>query len=212
MKTNNKIWLTIIGLVIVFGFPALPLTSWLDEFSSVWHLVRYELVWWSVVIFVLIFVRYVEKRDFSSIGLVKPKLRDIPISFLMTVIMIAGFAVIFFVIFPLFGQSEQNQVDQLVATPFWWRFISVIRAAVGEEVLFRGYGLERLNEILKNLKLAAFISWLIFTLEHLNAWSVNHLLIAGFGGLILTVFYLWKRNLWLNIITHFLVDGVAVLT
>jgi membrane protease YdiL (CAAX protease family) len=37
------------------------------------------------------------------------------------------------------------------------------------------------------------------------------MLIAGFGGLLLTLLYVWRRNLWINIIAHFVVDGASVL-
>jgi membrane protease YdiL (CAAX protease family) len=36
-------------------------------------------------------------------------------------------------------------------------------------------------------------------------------LVAGFGGLLFTLLYLWRRNLWVNIIAHAIVDGVAIL-
>jgi membrane protease YdiL (CAAX protease family) len=102
-------------------------------------------------------------------------------------------------------------VNRLLATPFWWRFISVIRAAVAEEILFRGYALERLQELTGSLHLAAGLSWMVFTLEHVGPWQRSHLLIAGFGGVVLTLLYLWRRNLWVNIIAHLIVDGAAVL-
>jgi uncharacterized protein len=48
--------------------------------------------------------------------------------------------------------SESQQMNQLVSTPFWWRAISVIRAAVGEEVLFRGYAISRSRELSGSLR------------------------------------------------------------
>jgi membrane protease YdiL (CAAX protease family) len=52
---------------------------------------------------------------------------------------------------------------------------------------------------------------LIFTLEHVGSWGWSHVLLAGFGGIMLTILYCWRRKLWVNIIAHFIVDGVAVL-
>jgi uncharacterized protein len=51
----------------------------------------------------------------------------------------------------------------------------------------------------------------VFTVEHIATWGWSHVLIAGFGGLLLTLLYVWRRNLWINIIAHFVVDGVSVL-
>ena len=37
------------------------------------------------------------------------------------------------------------------------------------------------------------------------------LFFAGFAAIILTVLYLWRRNVWANMITHAVADGVGVL-
>ena len=98
-----------------------------------------------------------------------------------------------------------------MATPFWWRLASVIRAAVGEEILFRGYAIERGRELAGSRTAAAFLSWLVFTLAHIGPWGWGHLFIAGFGGLTFTLLYLWRRRLLVNVIAHFIVDGAGVL-
>jgi membrane protease YdiL (CAAX protease family) len=35
--------------------------------------------------------------------------------------------------------------------------------------------------------------------------------VAGFGGVMLTVLYLWRRNLYSNIIAHWIADGAGFL-
>jgi membrane protease YdiL (CAAX protease family) len=97
------------------------------------------------------------------------------------------------------------------AYPFWRRLISVIRAAIGEEVIFRGFAIERGREIFRSLRTAGVLSWIVFTFEHRTTWGWSHVLIAGFGGLLLTLLYMWRRNLWVNIIAHLVVDGASVL-
>ena len=52
--------------------------------------------------------------------------------------MIAGFAGIYYGVLPIPHLSESTQINELMVTPFWWRLISVIRAAFGEELIFRG--------------------------------------------------------------------------
>jgi membrane protease YdiL (CAAX protease family) len=140
-----------------------------------------------------------------------PGIRGVLIAIPAGVVMLAGLAAIYYVLFPALHLSEGQQMNQLIATPFWWRFISVIRAAVGEEVLFRGYAIERLQELTGSRTVAAVLSCAVFSLAHVGPWGWSHLLIAGFGGVMLTALYLWRRNLWVNIIAHFIVDGVAVL-
>jgi membrane protease YdiL (CAAX protease family) len=98
-----------------------------------------------------------------------------------------------------------------MASPFWYRFILVTRAAVAEETLFRGYPIERLEELTGSRLIAAVISWAAFTIVHLAAWGWPQLIVAGFGGVILTVLYLWRRNLYSNIIAHWIADGAGFL-
>jgi membrane protease YdiL (CAAX protease family) len=211
MAIKNHTPITLIGLLFTLGFAAVPLSKWYDEYAGVGHLLGYELIWWTAVAAVLVYGRLVERRPLASIGFHSPGKADIFVAILAGVVMLAGLAGIYYYLFPALHLSEDKQMNQLMATPFWWRFISVIRAAVGEEVLFRGYAIERTQELTGSVKVAAVLTWAVFTLEHVGPWGWAHLFLAGFGGGILTLLYLWRRNLWVNIIAHFIVDGAAVL-
>jgi uncharacterized protein len=212
MVTKNQRPLAFAGLILALGFPSLPISDWENEFNGVAHLIGYEIIWWVAIAGLLLYVRLAEKRPLSSIGFRSPlRLPDILIAAGAGILILAGLAVIDFVLLPALHLDEQQAIARLIATPFWWRFISVIRAAVGEEVLFRGYAIERTAELTGSLRFASLLSWVIFTVDHVSNWGWSHVLIAGFGGLALTALYLWRRNLWINIIAHFLVDGVSVL-
>ena len=78
-------------------------------------------------------------------------------------------------------------------------------------MIFRGFAIERGREVFGSLRIASALSWIVFTLEHIATWGWSHVLIAGFGGLLLTLLYVWRRNLWINVIAHFVVDGASVL-
>lgn len=210
MKLNRKA-LIYAGLVITLGCPFLPISKWENEFASVSHLVGYEIIWWALVAVVLLYVLFVETRSLSSIGFRRPRMREFPIAIAAGILIVAGLAVIYFVILPALHLSEAQQMGTLLATPFWWRLISVVRAAVGEEVLYRGYAIERLQEITGSRAIAGVLSCALFTFAHVGPWGWAHLLIAGFGGGGLTVLYLWRRNLWVSMIAHAIVDGAAVL-
>jgi uncharacterized protein len=208
---NRHTVVTLIGLLLTPGIPVLPISAWENEFANVRHLVGYEIIWWALIASVLLYVRLVERRPLTSIGFRRPGIRGVLIAIPFGVVMLAGLAAIYYILFPAFHLNEGQQINQLIATPFWWRFISVIRAAVGEEVLFRGYAIERLQELTGSRTVAAVLSCAVFSLAHVGPWGWSHLFIAGFGGVMLTALYLWRRNLWVNIIAHFVVDGVVVL-
>jgi membrane protease YdiL (CAAX protease family) len=211
LSTHRRSAPTIIALLLILTIPGLPLSKWENEFAGVSHLVGYEVIWWILTLSVLFYVRRVEGRPLSSIGFRNVGLRDLLIGLGAGIVMIAGLAGFYYGVLPALHLSEGPQVDQLLATPFWWRLVSVIRAAIGEEVIFRGFAIERGREVFGSLRIASMLSWIVFTLEHITTWGWSHVLIAGFGGLLLTLLYVWRRNLWINIIAHFVVDGASVL-
>ena len=70
--------------------------------------------------------------------------------------------------------------------------------------------IERLREITGSRWLAATVSCLAFTLAHLNYWGWAHLLVAGFGGVILTGLYLVRRDLGCNMVAHLATDAIGL--
>jgi membrane protease YdiL (CAAX protease family) len=103
-------------------------------------------------------------------------------------------------------------MGKLLSTPGWWLVISVVRAGVSEEVLFRGYPIERLQELTGSRTLAALLPLVLFALAHVGPWGWAHMLVGGIGGALLTLLYMWRRNLWANILAHCIVYGVAVIS
>ncbi len=194
------------------GAASLPYGKWLDEFRDVPHLLLNEAVWWIIAGSVLGYVRYAEGRAFATVGFRVPRPIDIGIGIAGGVVTLAGLVAIIDVLLPsLHVAFNQDAMTAISATPYWWRAISVLRAAVSEEVIFRGYAIERLCELTGSRGIAAVVSCAIFTLAHVGPWGWSHIFVAGFGGLAFTCLYLWRRNLWLNMLAHFIVDGAAFL-
>jgi membrane protease YdiL (CAAX protease family) len=126
--------------------------------------------------------------------------------------MVAGMAGIYMVIFPALGLSaNESMTASIQSMPFWFRIFLILRAAVFEELFYRGFMIERLTELTRLRWLAALVSLGAFTLAHVNGWGWAHLMIAGFGGIVLTTLYLVRRDLACNMLAHFLTDAVAFL-
>jgi membrane protease YdiL (CAAX protease family) len=212
MVERNGIWLlTGAGLLLALGGIALPFGRWDRALADTSHMAANELVYWALVALVLGYVLKVERRPLSSIGFSAPGARDVLLAIATGVLMVIVLGVIYLVVFPALHWDEQQQLETLTAVPFWLRLLSVVRAAVSEEVLFRGYALERTQELTGSPAMAGLFTWAIFTLEHLGYWGWHHLLVAGLAGAMLTGLYLWRRNLWCNILAHFIVDAAAFL-
>ena len=95
--------------------------------------------------------------------------------------------------------------------PLWLITAIVLRAGVVEELFYRGYAIERLRMIGLGRFWSIAIPLVIFSLGHWSGGAAN-ILIAFAAALILTAFYLWRRDLAANMIGHGLVDfGANVL-
>jgi len=198
-----------IALLLVFQ---LPLAGYLVPGDSLAAQTGREAVFWVLVANLIAYVLFVERRPISSVGLKRPTWKSIAFGFAAGAIMVAGFAFIYMVIYPAVGLADkQGALEAVKATPLWFRVLVVIRAAVLEELYYRGFMIERLTEITGFRWLAAAISFSIFTIAHLGYWGGAHLIVAAFGGAVLTGLYLFRRDLASNMIAHFLIDGIGFL-
>lgn len=204
--------LLIVGLLLNLFLALAPLGTWSDRLFGKKHLIGHEVFWWCGVLLMLGYVAFVEHRRMSSIGFQRPGIVDLVLAVVAGILMVVGITVIYYVVFPaLHLKMNTGVMSSLLATPFWYRFLLVTRAAVSEEILFRGYPIERLLELTKSRTVAAILPWAAFTYAHLAGWGWAQLIVAGYGGVLLTILYFWRRNLWANMLAHWIADGAGFL-
>jgi membrane protease YdiL (CAAX protease family) len=212
MVKSNKVPRIVIGLLLSLGVALLPLGEWGRARSGLGDLLGGEILWWIAVVVLLLYVALVERRPFSSIGFRRPRILDIVLAVIAGVLLVAGIVVIYSVVFPLLHlKMNAGEMRKLLSTPLWYRFLLVTRAAVAEELLFRGYPIPRLSELGGSRWIAALLSWAAFTYAHLSSWGAAQLIVAGYGGVVLTILFLWRRNLWANMLAHWIGDGAGFL-
>jgi membrane protease YdiL (CAAX protease family) len=195
-----------VGLCLALLFALLPIASKLAPGKTTPALLAHEAIWWSFAVILLLWLRYVEHLPFASIGLRRPTLKTIGCGVL------AGIALI--VIIPLFhlDATHSGTVRQgILNNPLWYRLMLVIRAAVVEEILFRGYLIEKVRQLTGSSVLAVVVSVAAFTYAHLSGWGAVHLIPVFAGGVVFALLYVWRRDLPCNMIGHFIVDGIGFL-
>ena len=193
----------LIGLIAFLGFPFLlqlmPLTYMLAELG-----------FWLLLLVMILWIYFVEKRTITSIGWKKLTVK--------TTFVAIGLGFVLFIVFGIsnvviqaVGLELNQEVAQMIAgKSIPVLFLLVLRAAVVEEVLYRAYAFERINELTKSKWVAGLVPLIMFMLVHLS-WGIGHLLFIFVAGGLLTLMYVSKRNLALNIIAHFTVDVIALL-
>ncbi len=171
-----------------------------------------EVLWWVLTFGLYGYVMGVERRRLASIGLSRPKPLDLALGVFAGILLVMGMIVIQIAIFPLLHLRTNMKADQaIMATPFAYRLLLVTRAAVAEETLFRAYPIERLLSWRGSRLLAGALSVAAFTYAHLSYWGPAQLIIVGYGGIVLAVLYISRRNLWANMLAHFIADGAGFL-
>lgn len=199
----------IIGLLLALATPFCHLGDLGRAYSGLGPLWGGEILWWLLGVALLVYVIAVERRPLTSIGFRRPGLLDLVCALAAAIVMVFGIALIVVLLLPALHLSISKQLATVLQAPLWFRVIQVSRAAVIEEIMFRGYGMERLRESTGSQLIAALITWVLFTAAHVSFWGVGQVIIAAFGGAVLTFLYVWRRNLWANMLAHWLTDAAA---
>ena len=92
---------------------------------------------------------------------------------------------------------------------FWYAPLALVTAAVAEEIIFRGYALERLLKLRINPVVALILVQIAFALYHVKDGLFSVINVALVGSLF-SIYYIRYRNLTMTIIAHGLVDSLAI--
>jgi uncharacterized protein len=213
MTSNNRAaWITAAGLCIALVVPVLPaLAGWLlergDDFSTErvgWGLVVHWLIFGTIVVWVVL----VEHRNLASIGVRPIRWWIVPSGLVAGTVILAVSGILIGV---LHLSSGTRLAAYLLSLPLPTRVMLVITAGVWEETAYRGYALERLASILGSKWLAGGITVLCFVFAHVPAVGLNHILPVLVVSILVTLLYLWRRDLILNMIAHATIDAISIL-
>jgi membrane protease YdiL (CAAX protease family) len=172
-----------------------------------------EICFWAMALVVLAVVLCWERQPLRSIGLRRLTMKEGLLSLLLGILL--------FVLVPTLGifmervvhipTSTMGVVAALAKYPIWLRAILAARAGFVEEILYRGYPIERLNRLTGRIWPGALISLIIHAAIHIPPLGLGHTVGVVFPlSAILTGLYVWKRNLTLNITVHFLADFLVL--
>jgi CAAX protease family protein len=181
--------------VFVFLIPEITVTS---------AVLKEVLIWVSALALIVI-IRRGEHLSLRSIGLGTARWwKSILWGFVIAIVSAVAVGALAY----LTGYGNGPGSAAFEKLPLWLITAIVFRAGMVEELFYRGYAIERLQIIGLGRFWSIAIPLVIFSLGHWSGGAAN-ILIAFAAGLILTGFYLWRRDLAANMIGHGLVDFVA---
>ena len=203
----GRAW-TYAGLAIaLFGAPAVVILFKFAGFSRAdfGATVVRELIILALVAILLWIIRSREKLPLSSIGLKRQKIVPALLWSLAVMVMFGVGIAGCLLVFPLIGLTYGSSSGP--AVPIGVSLLLYARAGIAEEVFYRGYAIERIEALTGNRAVAAAVPLLIFAGSHFSQGTAG-ILITFVIGAIATAIYLWKRNLLILILAHFMVDFI----
>jgi membrane protease YdiL (CAAX protease family) len=201
--------LAIIGLVLAVGLPELGLSGTLFADTAIGQRIGREIVWIALATLVLIWVTRVERLPLASIGLRRPSWGTLGWGLAATIVLMASVMLTFAVIAPALGlKQNMTATAAIVEVPLWLLLTTPVVAGVTEEIVYRGYAIERLTLLTGNRCVGALLAGAMFLLAHWS-WGALQMILVAFATVILTGLYLWRRDLLCCMLAHTLVDLIG---
>ena len=202
------------GLLFALVVSLTPFGHWIAPGDSLGAMLTRESLWWVYAVALLVWLLRAERLPLQSIGLRLPSWKTLGFGLLGFVALLAVFVVHYAVLIPklhLDPSGAAAERNLILATPYWFRVLLVLRAAVVEEILFRGYLISKVRQLTGSTVLSILVSVVAFTLAHLSKWGAVHLIPVSGTGTVLALLYVWRLDLVANMIAHFLTDGIGFL-
>ena len=165
---------------------------------------------WLLVGTLLVLVVYWERRQLTSIGLRIPDREAVAVGFgaglggVVLGLLATGVAV---TTLNLKQPATLSAIGQL-SLPV--KVAVVGTAVVTEEILWRGYPIERLTELTGSVWVGAAVSGFVFLAVHFPSWGLVGAIPQAVFTLVLVGVYVWRRNVVTCMLTHGVINLVMI--
>ena len=162
----------------------------------------------------MLVVTRTERLSLASIGVRRPTWATVPSA--LGVVLIVLY-VLPLLTAPLMTALDlggfQPGIDAIVRLPVWFRVCVAVTSGTVEETLYRGYAVERLATMTGRPWVGGLLAVAAFGAAHIPFWGVGPALAADLPfGVVMTGFYLWRRDLVANASAHSLLLLISMLS
>jgi membrane protease YdiL (CAAX protease family) len=199
----------LLGLAIALLSPfALMLLPQPTDFAE--RAIRGTMIWTAITVVLLIIVVAFERQPLSSIGFKRLGWGALGFGVLGLVLMLLSEPLGGLLMRSVEAKQPTSVFREFGDLPIWVLAILPFRAAVTEEVVFRGYAMTRIEALTRSRILAFFVPAVVFSIAHAPVFGLAYALAVAPLATVLGLLFLWRRNLWANMIAHAGVDTVGL--
>lgn len=181
----------------------------IKDLSLLVYLPTIVVQWLLFALIVLILKKNQEKlKEFGWINFGRKNFL-IGIGFLIfSNLFLVGLATLIHLFYPIQQKDLTFLLPKNLTDRIFWLVMS-LTASVCEEVSFRGYLVNKLNTIFKNVWIASVISSLAFASAHFYQGWVG-VVLTGTYGFLFCLLYLWRKSLVPGMTAHFIQNASAM--
>lgn len=159
---------------------------------------------WNVgaVVALVAYLLLVERRPLASVGLRKPRPKELE----WALYLFGGYMGWQWLVLTLLPVAPDSGTSTIASLPVVTVLGIIVSAAVFEEILYRGYPIERLSELTGRRWLAFALTVPLFIAPHVVFFGIPWLWTAGVGALAIYLLYAKTRNLPACMLLHLCIN------
>lgn len=215
IESSRALYLyTGLGLLFAFGFLVIPFHAGFNAFYTVLGLgwvTTYGLddasVKVVIVLGLLALVFFGERRPLSSIGIKRPRLRDVAFGIGAFVISEVAMLLMEALLPRGFSSGDAGRLALFARFPLWLLVLGSLVNGIFEEITAHGFAVERLSEVSRSTIAGAGIAFALNLLTHIPYWGWRQTIIIAPGLATFLALYLWRRSVVPCAIGHILNDA-----
>jgi len=170
-----------------------------------------EVGWWTTALAITAFVLIIERRPLASLGFQPVSLKTVWVAIvgLILATLLVGISVTLANLLGVDFSNSQERLEDGTSVPIFLLGLTILRAGIVEELLFRGLLITRIIELRASPIVAVLIATAVFVAPHALFWPGPHLLIVAAAGLSFGIIFIWKRDLVACMIAHVGFNGLG---
>ncbi|MBK9125920.1 MAG: CPBP family intramembrane metalloprotease [Chloroflexi bacterium] len=219
-KSRFRKSMIIAGILLALAAP--QIAGFLDSYFKVWFdyngkVFAGALSFWAIAAVIFVMVRVTEAQSWrevwSSMGFRRVKLRTSLVVLILSFVTLFVVNLLFYLLSThVFREDVSFARNRLQALPVGMVILLYLTGVFVEEILYRGYALQRMFQLTGSWTLAGVVSGALFVAFHIPAYPPAHILgVVLPATIVVTLVYIRLQNISYTVMMHGVLNIVLVI-